>query len=219
MKILVISPHPDDETLGAGGSLLKFKKEGNKISWLNFTEMSEDYGYSASEVAIRKSEVKKVNKLYVFDAFYDLELRPCFLSDYSRRELIDQVYKILKKIKPEIIILPFKNDSHSDHRVVFDVVYSSVKVFRAPFVKELLMMEILSETDSASSDFGFVPNYFVDISEFIHQKIKILKNYKSELLEHPFPRSIANVKALATYRGATAGCNFAESFMLLRKIV
>ena len=45
MNVLVISPHPDDETLGAGGALLKFKDMGNKIFWLNVTNMKTEYGY------------------------------------------------------------------------------------------------------------------------------------------------------------------------------
>lgn len=47
MKILVVSPHPDDETLGAGGSLLKWKNAGNEISWLNITDVDGGGGYIA----------------------------------------------------------------------------------------------------------------------------------------------------------------------------
>ncbi len=218
MKILVISPHPDDETLGAGGSLLKFKKEGNKIFWLNFTDMSQEYGYPANEVNRRRCQIKKVIKAYFFDKFYNFALKPCSLSEYPKAELIDKVKNILNTVKPSVIILPFKSDVHSDHRIVFEVVYSCTKVFRMPFIKEVLMMEILSETDFASSENGFVPNYFIDISEFMSKKIKIVRNYKNELGPVPFPRSVDNILALATYRGATAGCRFAEAFILLKKI-
>jgi len=219
MKILVVSPHPDDETLGAGGTLLKFRKEGAKLFWLNFTNMREEYGYLSKDIRKRQVEIQKVAKLYGFRECYDLQLEPCALSDYPKKELIEKTADILKRIRPEVIILPFKNDPHSDHRIVFDTLYSSTKVFRAPFIKEILMMEILSETDSASMDYVFNPNYFIDVSAFMKKKIKILQYYKSELAQHPFPRSVANVRALATYRGAMAGCGSAESFILLRKII
>jgi len=218
-KILVVSAHPDDETLGAGGTLLKSNKEGNKIFWLNFTDMSEDYGYSAGDVEIRQAEIRKVKKAYSFEGFYNLGLKPCFLSEYPRAELIDKTAKILGEIRPELVILPFKNDPHSDHRIIFEIVYSCTKAFRAPFVKETLMMEVLSETEFSSSDNGFVPNYFVDISAYLDKKISVMQNYKKELQEHPFPRNASNIRALATYRGATAGCQFAESFILLKKVV
>ena len=43
--------------------------------------------------------------------------------------------------------------------------------------------------------------------------------YESEMGKHSFPRSERNIRALATYRGATAGCDYAESFMMLKEIL
>lgn len=218
-KILVVSAHPDDETLGAGGALLKLKKEGHKIFWLNFTNKKTEFGYSIREARNRIKEVMKVNRVYSFDNFFDLGLRPAYLSEYLKKELINKVKLILHKVKPSTVILPFKYDAHSDHRVVFETVYSCTKAFRAPFIKEILMMEIISETEFSRSDKGFVPNYFVDISRFLNKKIAIMKNYKSELGKHPFPRSVLNIRSLAVFRGATAGCQFAEGFVLLKKLL
>jgi len=45
-----------------------------------------------------------------------------------------------------------------------------------------------------------------------------MKVYKSEIKKHPFPRSEKNIRALATFRGSSSGCKFAESFMLLKEI-
>ena len=59
---------------------------------------------------------------------------------------------------------------------------------------------------------------FVDISEFMDKKIELMNIYESEMGDHPFPRSERNLRALATYRGATSRCNYAESFMLLKEI-
>lgn len=217
-KILVISPHPDDETLGAGGTLLKLKKEGNEIFWLNFTDMKDEYGYPAKDIKIRHSEIEKVREMYSFDGFHNLGLKPCSMSQYPRAELVDKTSKIIGRIKPEVVILPFKNDPHSDHRVIFEIAYSCTKIFRAPFIKEILMMEILSETEFSASYNEFVPNYFVDISNYLEKKMSIMRNYKEEIQAHPFPRSLEGMKSLALIRGAAAGCNYAEAFMLLKAI-
>ena len=82
------------------------------------------------------------------------------------------------------------------------------------------MMETLSETEFAPStkEDSFIPNVFIDISEFFEKKIEIMKVFESEISEHPFPRSIRNLEALATLRGSTAGCEYAESFVLLKEI-
>jgi len=79
-------------------------------------------------------------------------------------------------------------------------------------------METLSETEFAPStkEDMFCPNFFVDISQFISKKINIMSLYTGETATPPFPRSIENIKALSTYRGAMCGVDAAESFMLLR---
>ena len=82
------------------------------------------------------------------------------------------------------------------------------------------MYECISETEFAPilPERVFQPNYFVDISNFLHKKIEIMKIFDSELGEHPFPRSIKNIEALATFRGASVGVEFAESFQLIKLI-
>ena len=83
------------------------------------------------------------------------------------------------------------------------------------------MIETLSETEFAPStkEDSFIPNVFVDITNFFDKKIEIIKIFESEISEHPFPRSERNLRALATLRGATSGCEYAESFILLKEIV
>ena len=87
-------------------------------------------------------------------------------------------------------------------------------------VKKIVMMETLSETEFAPGTIEdrFIPNMFVDITDFIDLKIEIMKHYKTEIGQYPFPRSEKNIRALATFRGATAGCEYAESFMILKEI-
>jgi hypothetical protein len=79
------------------------------------------------------------------------------------------------------------------------------------------MYECVSETEFAAAlpEKVFIPNYYVDISKYLHQKIDLMKIYSSEIGEHPFPRSARNMEALAIYRCAYAGVEFAEAFQLL----
>ena len=64
----------------------------------------------------------------------------------------------------------------------------------------------------------FIPNYFVDITPYLRQKQKILSIYESEIGEHPFPRSLRNIEALATFRGASIGVEYAEAYQLIKYI-
>ena len=215
-KILAIAVHPDDETLGCGGTLLKHKSKGDEIHWLICTSLNKNHSY----FNIREKELNKVSKLYNFNSVNRLPLETTKVDQFSMNEIIEMISKLIKKIQPNIIYLPFKDDVHTDHKKIFEASYSCTKSFRYPYIKKIYMMETLSETDFAPSikNDSFVPNTFVNIDDYINKKIQIMKVYKSEIHNHPFPRSHKNIKALATYRGGTSGCKFAESFMLLKEI-
>ncbi len=218
MKVLVVSAHADDESLGAGGTLLKFKNLGGQIHWLNFTDMRKEYGYTAKETKKRQSEILAVKKEYGFNSFTNFCLKPSGLDQYPKESLIRQASAVIAKIKPDTLILPFCEDPHSDHRVVFNTLFPCSKIFRAVFIKKILMMEIVSETDFAPSLKGFSPNYFVDVTDFLERKLKITGLYSTEISKHPFPRSLESIKSLAVTRGAAAGCRYAEAFMLIKAI-
>jgi len=219
-RVLVLAVHPDDETLGCGGTLLKHKFNKDEIHWLIVTDIKKSEGFSQSAIEKRKIEINKVNQVFKFDSVTNLGLSTAKLDEYSMSSLIEKISSVINKIKPNIIYLPFKSDIHTDHKVVFNAAYSCTKTFRYPFIKKIYMMETLSETEFSLStkDESFIPNMFVDISDFINKKIEVMKCYEGELGEHPFPRSIKNIKALATFRGATAGCDYAESFVLIKEI-
>jgi LmbE family N-acetylglucosaminyl deacetylase len=216
-KILVIAVHPDDETLGCGGTLLKSKANGDEIHWLICTTLNRKNSYFQT----REKEIDKVSKLYKFNSVNKLPFETAKVDQYSVSEIIEKISNIINKIKPNIIYLPFYEDPHSDHKRIFEASYSCTKSFRYSFIKKIYMMETLSETEFSPSinTISFIPNTFVDISDHMNKKIKIMKVYKSEINKHPFPRSEKNIRALASYRGSTSNCNFAESFILLKQII
>ena len=215
-KVLIVAVHPDDETLGCGGTLLKHKSNGDEIHWLIGTESEVGSTFHIT----REKEISEVTKLYNFTRVHNLKLKTMQVDEYSMSELIGKISTVINEVKPNIIYLPFKGDVHSDHRKMFEAAYACTKSFRYPFVKKIYMIETLSETEFAPStkEDSFIPNVFVDITDFMEKKLNIMKVFESEIAEHPFPRSIRNLKALGTLRGATAGCEYAESFVLLKEI-
>ena len=219
-NIVVVSAHPDDETLGAGGTLLKHKDSGDKIFWIIITSISEDQGYSSEKVHSRKMEILKVSELFAIDEVFELGYLTMTLSSSSLIKMVPEISKIFNNVQPEVVYTMNRSDAHSDHRVIFDAVYACTKAFRYPYIKKVLMYECISETEFAPAipERVFQPNYFVDISDYLDKKNEIIKIYESELGEHPFPRSIRNIEALATFRGATAGVRYAEAFQLIKFI-
>ena len=216
-KVLVIAVHPDDETLGCGGTLFKHKENGDEVHWLICTDLDPEHSY----YPIREKEIEIVSSLYDFDSTTNLKLKTMQVDEYSMSELISKISDVINLIKPTVIYLPFKSDVHSDHRKIFEASYSCTKSFRYPFITNIYMIETLSETEFAPStkEDSFIPNTFVNITDFMDKKIEVMNVFSSEVSEHPFPRSIANIEALATLRGATCGVKYAESFVLLKAIL
>jgi LmbE family N-acetylglucosaminyl deacetylase len=219
-NIIVISAHPDDETLGAGGALLKHKENGDEIYWLIVTNIFEYQGFTIERIESRQVEIKKVAKQFGFKQVFKLDYPTMTLSSSSLIKLVPEISKIFIEVQPEIIYSLNRSDAHSDHRYLSDAVMACMKSFRYPFIKKVLMYECISETEFAPAFFEkvFIPNYFVDITDFIDKKLEIMRIFESELDEPPFPRSVENIKALARFRGSSVGCHYAEAFQVVKVI-
>ena len=218
MRSIVIAPHPDDEVLGAGGTLLRRKAEGGTLAWLIVTGISEQADWSTEKVNQRAKEIQSVAQLFGFDEVHNFALPAAQLDQVPRGDLIDRISNVFKTFQPDEVFLPHPSDVHSEHRVVHEAVVSCTKWFRHPYVKRVLTYEILSETDfGLMPGLTFRPNFFVNIEGYLEEKLRAMKIYDSELGVHPFPRSLDSIRALATTRGATAGYKAAEAFELLRE--
>lgn len=219
-NVLVIAVHPDDETLGCGGTILKHKANGDAVHWLIVTSIKEENSFAVNAVEARRQEIEAVSSMYGFDGVYDLDFPTTKLDEIPFSRLIGSISDVFEQVEPDIVYLPFKGDVHTDHQIVFKAAYSCTKSFRYPSIKKIVLMETLSETEFAPStkEDSFIPNMFVDTTSFIDRKIEIMNQYKTEIGQYPFPRSERNIRAVATFRGATAGCEYAESFMILKEI-
>ena len=138
-KVIVISAHPDDETLGAGGTILKHKACGDQIYWVIVTCISANSGFTPQKVESRNKEIQKVSGLYGFEKVFELMYPTMSLSSSSLTTLIPDISKIFSEVEPEIIYTLNRSDAHSDHRIIFDAVMACTKSFRYPFIKRVLM--------------------------------------------------------------------------------
>ncbi|ASS73949.1 GlcNAc-PI de-N-acetylase [Tumebacillus algifaecis] len=218
-KILVIAPHPDDETLGCGGALLKHRANGDELHWLIVTGISTGAGFSEERVASRNGEILQVGNMYGFESLHKFNFPTAQLDTMPIGDIVQRMGRVMHVVQPEVVYLPYRGDVHTDHKIVFDAAVSCTKWFRYPSIKRVLAYETLSETEFGINpdSNGFRPNVFVDISEHLEQKLEIMRIFASEMGEFPFPRSEQAIRALAALRGAAAGCAAAESFMLLKE--
>lgn len=217
---LFIAPHPDDETLGCGGTILKLKGMKLSIHWLIVTTIEDVPAFSQERVAVRAKEIELVKEAYGFDSVHQCSLPSASLDILGKGKLVEAIGAAFREIKPDRVYVPYRNDVHSDHAAVFDAAVSAAKIFRSPFIKAIYAYETLSETEFGMrpDDPGFRPNLYEDISGYIDQKIHIMSLYEGEMGEFPFPRSEKCIRALATLRGSQSSCESAEAFMILKEI-
>lgn len=210
-KILIVSVHPDDETIGCGGTIFNHLLKGDEVYCLHITN-----GNSHQSLLI-----KELQGYYGFKESFKLNFPEIILDDVSLSKIIPAISNVFNEVEPHTVYLPNRSDPHSDHRRTFEACQACIKTFRYPFIKKVLMLDVISETDFAPAlpENIFIPNIFVNISDFFDKKIGALKLFESELLEAPFTRSINTMTAYNRYRGSQINVEYAECFMLIKEIV
>ena len=216
MKILVIAPHPDDEVLGCGGTIAKHSENGDDV-YLIIATKAYTPDWTEEFIKNREREIKESNKILGIKKTYFLNYPTVKLDTIPQKELNESIAKIVNKIKPDIVYIPFKGDLNKDHRLLFEASLVALRPIHHK-VKKILSYEILSETEWGQEIEVFKPNVYVDITKTFNKKIEAMKAYGSELREFPHPRSLKAIEALAIKRGSEIGVKYAESFYLIREI-
>mgnify|MGYP006257061697 CR=1 FL=1 len=217
-NVLVISVHPDDEALGCAGTVLKHADEGANVFWAIITNVKAEYQYGAETVTRRNAEISDVAKKLSCKELLNLELKPASLEPKDIPTISQKLGAFVKDKNIDTIYCVNRSDAHSDHRITFEAAVTLIKSFRYPSVKRFLSYECLSETEFGPplAEKVFLPILHVNITEQWERKIEIVNIYKSELGIHPFPRSIKNIEALATIRGAFSGHQYSEAFHVMK---
>ena len=216
--ILVIVAHPDDEVLGCGGFIAKSIKNGLNVKLICLADgisARTNGEVSKKELEKRRSACKKACFILGLQniEFYDFQDNQ--MDKYPLLKIVKTIEEIIKKDTPRIILTHFKDDLNIDHQIVNRATITACRPEVGHSVNQLLFFEVHSSTEW-QVDTIFSPNWFEDISPYINLKLEAMRAYKDELKQWPHPRSIEGIEALAKWRGATVGLNYAEAFKLGR---
>ena len=214
-KILILSPHADDEILGCGGFISKYSKLNYQINVLILTNANKGAPeiYSIKEIQKIRNESKQANKIIGTKKLFFEDLPGLNLNNYPIYKITNIIDKYISDINPEIILIPSSNDIHDDHKIIFKAAKVSLRFNKKSDLKKILSYEVLSETEWNENEKSFNPNYFVslNISE-INNKVKAFLKYKSQVKKFPHPRSKEGIINLSKVRGSNIFTNFAEAF-------
>ena len=217
MRVLVIAPHRDDEIIGVGGTILKRKAAGDRVTVCVVAaregEVLPDF------IAKIHGEMIEAHRFCGIDEYVGLPYHSSELERVPRAEFNESFLELIRKTAPDEVYLPFWGDMQKDHQAVTEAAMVALREKYDHPVKRIYAYETLSETgiNLPTENYAFIPNVFEDISNYIEDKKKALSFFSTQV--HPFPdlRSLKTVDALARYRGATVNVSAAEAFMLIRE--
>lgn len=204
-KVLVFAPHPDDETIGCGGTIAKIIKDGGDvvIVWMTSGELGTKNHQRNSELAkTRESEAKKAATTLGVKSYCFLRQPDSFLL--ATPQLIKKVAEIITTHKPETILCSYWDKMNNDHIVTYDIV-TRATLLTGGISKSLLCYEVWTPIEDC--------NHYEDISDFLDIKLTALSAYKSQTKIIPYNQAI---EGLNRYRGLMGiGKKYAEAFKVI----
>ncbi|HZU58203.1 MAG TPA: PIG-L deacetylase family protein [Actinocrinis sp.] len=222
MSVLAIMAHPDDETLGCGATLARLARTRDVhilILGDGITARIEACGESAALADLYEDAERARDTLGA--ASLTLEKLPDLRFDtVPMLEIVWRVEAVLRRLRPDTVYTHHAGDLNRDHRITAEAVLAATRPTGDAIVGDVYACETPSATEWAFDRLAvpFRPNVFVDATDTIEKKVEAMECYRSERRPAPHPRSAEALRALARYRGSTAGFQYAEAFELVRSV-
>lgn len=220
MNILVIAPHADDEILGVGGTIAKYIDQGHNV-YICIASKGYEPLFSKELVEAVLKEAEECHRFLGIKATFYLDFPASMLEKINRSEINDKLYEVIEKVEPDMVFIPHYGDMQKDHEIIAKASMVALRPKYKHKVKAIYSYETVSETECNIPHTAnvFIPNVYIDISNYIQKKMEAMKIYGSQLSDFPNPRSIETLEALAKHRGATINVEAAEAFALIRLLI
>lgn len=208
MKILAIGAHLDDIELACGGTIARAIASGHNVSMVVLSNSSYTF-YNGKVMRTKKNAKSEGKKAAQMLGVTDFEVWNFPTKDipYDSR-VVEKLDKKINTLKPDIIFTHWPFDTHKSHQ---NTGLSSIAAAR--YHNSILMYEPI--TPAGRSYVGFRPQVYIDISDYIDQKIDALRAHKTEYKKYG-DRWLEGVTARAKYRGFEIGRSYAEAFEVMR---
>jgi LmbE family N-acetylglucosaminyl deacetylase len=205
-RILVLAPHTDDGELGCGGSIARFCALDKKVFYAAFClcskSLSGDLPANTLELECKTAtSILGISSSQLILFNYEVRELP-----QSRQKILEELLKLNKDIKPEMVLLPAASDIHQDHQVIHQ---EGMRAFKNT---------TFAGYELPWNNYRIHTNFFVRISgSELNKKIESLKAYKSQAHRNYMKEDF--IRSLAKVRGVQADSEFAEAFEVYRWMI
>ena len=225
MNILIVAAHPDDEVLGAGGTIARHARDGEEVAIVILGEgQTSRYptrkAADPSLVSVLAEQAKESAR-----RLGAKECICCGLPDnrFDTLPLLDIVKLVeewVQRLQPQVVYSHHPGDLNVDHGITARAVLTATRPAPGCPVRELYAFEVPSSSEWSFQRLAppFAPNAFVDIAETLQTKLTAMEAYESEVRPFPHPRPPEALEAIARRWGSVAGVTAAEAFELVRAI-
>jgi LmbE family N-acetylglucosaminyl deacetylase len=218
--VLVVVAHADDEMLGCGGTIARHVAEGDVVI---VVFMADGVGSRVQNdsVALQHRNQARDSALRILGVrqWHALDFPDNRMDSLPLLDVVQALEPIIEQVQPRRVYTHHHGDLNVDHRVTHKAVMTACRPAPGCSVREILTFEVMSSTEWATPGSNpFVPNAFINISEYLPKKLEALAAYDMEMRPAPHSRSIAHVEVLARHRGNSVGFIAAEAFELIRII-
>lgn len=216
MTLLVLAAHPDDETLGAGGTIAAARERGERVHVAVFCSAQRvdvpDPGCAASKAAEMEAAMEELGCTFEGYGYPDQGLDSVPLVDLARA-----IERTARAVVPNHVITHFAGDVNQDHRRVTEAALVAFRPAPGASVRRLEACYVPSSSEWGPA--SFAPNVFRPLEmRHVDKKLAAMRRYASELRAPPHPRSEHGIRAALSYFGSCVGAEFAEPFVLMREI-
>ncbi|MBK8190667.1 MAG: PIG-L family deacetylase [Vampirovibrionales bacterium] len=225
-RVLALVAHPDDEILGVGGALARHAKRRDEVFVAILAEgvtsrvLSSERASCGEALSALARAARAANDILGVQELVLGDFADNRMDERPRLDVIRFVEGLFQRFQPDIVYTHAAHDVNIDHRRVHEATVTACRPLPGCCVKRLLFFETPSSTEwrPPASATPFAPDWFVDISETLSQKLEALSAYACEMRPWPHARSLEAVTHLARWRGASVGVDAAEAFVLGRML-
>jgi len=223
-RVLVVAPHADDEAMGCAGLLAKLSERDCEIHILYMAvDGFHHYGIDRETTyGERVKEIESVTELLgcTYEIAYGNKDLIEKLDTLPKRELVDYFEGAINEYRPDLLLLPYREDYDQDHMATFQTAFAAARPIAEVFGKYLVPHVMTYEMTKLNWAAEPLPRpvAYCDISRYLSVKFEAVKRYKTQLRPSPHIRSLESVGALASIRGKEIGVEYAEAFGVLRTI-